>query len=151
MERADSALALFSQGFNCAQAVAGAYGDEFGGDPQLVLRASAALGGGISRSGLTCGAVVGALMVLGMRFGATEGGDAAGKERTYVLGTEFIRRFRDAHGSELCRDLIGCDLGTPEGMQQAKERDAHHKVCPAFVEGAVHILEGILDEQAAGA
>lgn len=151
MHRPQSALALFSQGFNCAQATAGAFGDEFGGDPQLALRAAAALGGGLCRTGLTCGAVVGALMVLGMRFGATEGSDAAAKERTYTLGAEFIRRFRDAYGSELCRDLIGCDLGTPEGRREAKARDTHHKVCPAFVEGAVHILEAMLAEQAAGA
>jgi len=61
----DQALDLFNRGFNCSQSVAGAYAEDLGLKSADALRMAAALGGGIGRSGQTCGAVIGALMVLG--------------------------------------------------------------------------------------
>jgi hypothetical protein len=53
----------------------------------------------------------------------------------------FIKRFQERHDSVNCNELLGLDMGTPDGFAEAMARDIHHKVCPAFVRSAAEILE----------
>jgi C_GCAxxG_C_C family probable redox protein len=69
------------------------------------------------------------------------------KEKTYAAVREFVRRFSEKNGSVVCRDLLGCDLGTPEGMKKAKELDLVKKICPKMVKDAAEILEEMLAEE----
>jgi len=64
MSRSEEALALFSSGFSCSQAVCAAYAEDLGMKRSDALRVAAGFGGGIGRTGGTCGAVSGAIMVL---------------------------------------------------------------------------------------
>jgi len=61
LTRADDAAATFTNGFSCSQAVCLAFADDFGIDRETALKLSCALGGGMSHTGNTCGAVTGAL------------------------------------------------------------------------------------------
>jgi C_GCAxxG_C_C family probable redox protein len=137
---ADSAAARFSDGFNCAQSVL----LPFAGTRRLsrtsAMRLASPFGAGIGRLGGTCGTVTGAIMALGLRHGHTKATDLQGKEEAYRLAREIVHRFVERNGSITCKDLIGCDLGTPEGAQLAKERDFHHTRCPKLVRDAVEIL-----------
>src|SRR5512133_1309190 len=63
------ATALFSAGFSCAEAIAAAFADRHGVPRDVALRAAGALGAGMSRTGQTCGAVTGAMLVLGLAHG----------------------------------------------------------------------------------
>ena len=90
--RIDLAHSRFSEGFSCSQSVLAAFAPELGLDADAALRVSAAFGGGMGRTGGTCGAVTGALMALGLKYGATVA-DPVAKERTYALTREFIARF----------------------------------------------------------
>ncbi|MFH1146890.1 MAG: C-GCAxxG-C-C family protein [Pseudomonadota bacterium] len=137
-------MATFLEGFNCAQALLSAYGAEFGLDHQAALRISGAFGGGIGRMGQTCGAVTGALMVIGLKYGRTNIEDKGAEEKTYDLVQEFVTRFIARNGSISCRELLGCDLSTPEGRSFAKENKLIASVCPAFVRAAAEIVEQIL-------
>jgi hypothetical protein len=56
---------LHNAGFNCAQAVFAALAPEFGLDQATAVKIAATLGGGIARTGETCGAVTGALLTIG--------------------------------------------------------------------------------------
>ncbi|MBI4710518.1 MAG: C_GCAxxG_C_C family protein, partial [Nitrospirae bacterium] len=47
----------------------GAYGDKLRFDKETVLKIASPFGGGIGRMGETCGAVTGALMVIGLKYG----------------------------------------------------------------------------------
>jgi len=141
MSHVEDALACFAGGSNCAQAVFSTYGPLQGLDRELCLRLASGFGGGMGRSGQTCGAVTGAIMALGGRSGYTEAADADGKTRCYGLVREFIARFTARHGSINCSELLGLDLGAPEGFQQAMARSIHTDVCPAFVRSAAEILE----------
>jgi hypothetical protein len=51
--------------------------------------------------------------------------------------------FRERNGTLLCRELLGVDVGTPEGMREVRERDLFRTVCPKFVRDASEILEQI--------
>lgn len=142
---ADSAVASFSEGFNCAQSVL----LPFAGTHRLsrisAMKLASPFGAGIGRLGGTCGAVTGAIMASGLRHGHTKAADLQGKEEAYRRARDIVHRFVGRNGSITCRDLLGCDLGTPEGAQIAKERDFHHTRCPKFVRDAVEILIAVQD------
>jgi C_GCAxxG_C_C family probable redox protein len=141
VERVEESLSCFSEGFNCAQSVLAVYAPSFGIDRQAGLRIAGAFGGGMAGTGETCGAVTGALMVIGLRFAATDAGDAAAKEKTREAARRFLRQFVSTFGSSRCKDLLNCDLGTAEGMEKAREQGLFKTMCPRFVEGASRILD----------
>ena len=134
------AAALFEQGYTCGQAVLAAHAARFGLEHDAALRIACAFGGGVARTGATCGAVNGALMVIGLAEGGTHAGDAAARERTYAAARTFLERFRAEHGSVTCRDLLGVDISTSEGHEAASDRGLFRTRCPAFVRSAARIV-----------
>jgi C_GCAxxG_C_C family probable redox protein len=139
---AERALSCFGQNFNCSQSVFSAFTPLHGIDEKTALKLASPFGGGFARQGHICGAVTGALLVLGLARG-TE--DPAGKGEIYRLGEEFLRRFEAKHGSLLCRALIACDISTPEGYQQAVASGVFKTICPDLVLDAVEITQSVLD------
>ena len=91
------------------------------------------------RKGEVCGACTGALMVLGLMHN-----DPKNRKAAYENTVRFLNGFRDANGSYLCNDLLGCDVRTPEGVQYARDHHLFTEFCPKMVESAVEILEEIL-------
>jgi len=144
MTRSDSAVSLFRQGFSCSQAVAAVFAEDLGLDRDTALRVSQPFGGGIARRADWCGALTGAFLVIGLKHGRTRAEDVAARDRTYALVQEFIRRFTARHGHFRCQDLLGCDIGTPEGQKRAEEQNLHKTKCEDFVRDAVALLEEIL-------
>ena len=70
---------LFVQGIDCSQVVACHFADEMGLSKEQARKVSACFGGGMM-CGETCGAVTGALMVIGMKYGACKRGRYGSKE-----------------------------------------------------------------------
>jgi C_GCAxxG_C_C family probable redox protein len=110
-------------------------------DRKAALQVAGAFGAGIARTGQTCGAVTGALMVIGLEHGQTRGEDKPAKEKTYALAREFLERFQVQNGATLCRELLGCDIGIPEGLQAARDKGLFDSLCPRLVASAVEILQ----------
>lgn len=135
------AVARFQQNFNCAQSVFVAFGPQLGLHQSQALKLTSLFGGGVARRGQICGAVTGALMALGLAQGADT---PAGKEDAYRLGQEFLQRFESRHATILCRELIACDISTPEGRQQASEKSVFTALCPLFVRDAAEIVQSML-------
>ena len=136
----DVASSRFSEGFSCSQSVLVAFAPQLGLDLDAALRVSAAFGGGMGRLGHTCGAVTGALMVLGLKYGATVP-DPVARERTYALTREFVARFEARHGATACADLLGVNIGTPEGQTAARAANLFKATCPGLVATAAAIIE----------
>ena len=144
MSKADIAVSSFNEGFNCSQSVLSSFAPEFGLDREAALKVSCAFGGGMGRMGKTCGAVTGAFMVIGLKYGKIKAEDNQAKEKTYELVKYFVKRFKSRYGYIECQELLGYDISTPEGRQMAQEKKLFHTLCPKFVENAVKILEQIL-------
>ena len=144
MTKKERGIGLFKEGFSCSQAVATVFAEDQGLPVETALRLSQGFGGGMARMADTCGAVTGAILVLGLKHGRTRADDNAAKERTYDLVRELARRFKARHGSLDCRDLLGCDIGTPEGLKLSNDARLHDHLCPLLVASAVEILEDIL-------
>lgn len=141
------ALNCFQDGFNCAQAVLSTYASQFNMDKEMALRVAGGFGGGMGSMGETCGAVTGAFMVIGLKYGKTQKEDKEAKWKTYKMVQEFTKRFTDKYSSIKCQDLLGCDLSTPEGNKLAKEKNLFKTLCPLFVEEAIDILNEIIIEE----
>ena len=146
MSKVEQAVERFGKGFNCSQAVLGSYREQFGLDCENALKVATGFGGGM-RMAETCGAVTGAFMVLGLKFGNITAEDKTAKAKTYEKVEEYTTRFIARNGSIMCRDLLACDISTPEGMKKAQKDGLFDSVCPKMVRDAAEILEEILTEK----
>lgn len=144
MSRAETAKKQFEKGFHCAPAVLSTYSEQFGLEKALALKIASGFGAGIGRMGRTCGAVTGALMVIGLKHGQVNLADEEASQRTYTLAEEFIGRFTKLHGSTECKELIGYDLSDPGELRLARDSGVFQSKCPGFVYDAACILEDVL-------
>jgi C_GCAxxG_C_C family probable redox protein len=143
MTNAEQAESIFKEGFSCSMAVLGTYCERFGLDKKLAYKVSSGFGGGM-HCDQTCGSVTGAFMVIGLKFGRTRADDIDAKMKTAQMTNVFAKKFKERHGSIGCTDLIGVNISTPEGYEEAKKKDLFKQVCPKFVISAAEILDEIL-------
>ena len=119
---------------NCAQSVFLTFAEDVGIDKKTALKMSACFGGGM-KCGEVCGAVTGALMVLGMKYGSGDENDIESKRLTGQKATEFIKRFKEKNETLLCREILknGAHGGTS---------------CEKAITDATEILEDMLTQKA---
>jgi len=105
-----------------------------------MLKIASAFGGGIAQTGNVCGALIGALMVLGFKYGGGE----RGKNCAYVA-RRLLNEFKSLNGSIICRELIGFipSQVTGEDLQQAFQKRTFNK-CQKYVKDVSKMLEKLL-------
>ncbi len=143
MSRADRAKELFFNGYSCAQAVLCAFCDELSIDEETAQAISSSFGGGMGRMREVCGAVSGALMVLGMKYGYTDKSDPSKKAENYKRVQEFAKYFKEENGSIICRELLGLSKGEKSDPIPGERTKEYYKKrpCPEIVYTAAKILE----------
>jgi C_GCAxxG_C_C family probable redox protein len=144
MTKADDAHRCFIRRYTCSAAVFSAFSGELGLDPDMAKKIACGFGAGISKTGNICGAVSGAVMVIGLAYGKTKEGDDAATEKTRALVRESLQEFTARHGSVNCTELLGYNLSNPVGYEKAREMKLFTTKCPALVRDAAVILEKIL-------
>ncbi|MBI5603600.1 MAG: C_GCAxxG_C_C family protein [Deltaproteobacteria bacterium] len=142
MNRMEKAEELSKQGLNCSQAILTVYGSSYGIDPEKAKQLGRPFGGGMGRLALTCGALTGAVMVLGLAKDHPV--EAEARELSYGKVRELFQRFEARHGTTLCKELLGADLSTEEGRQKAREDQLVSKVCPGLVREVCELLDLLL-------
>lgn len=144
-EKSIHATETFRNGFNCSQSVLSVFAEDFGLTKDSCLRLASPFGSGIARMQETCGAITGALMVIGLKYGKGENGAEADKANAYKLSQQFISEFKELHHSICCLDLLeGLDINTPEGMTEIQKRELFRFNCSKYVKDAVEITESLL-------
>ena len=136
MDRINDAVQLFEKGYICSQAVFAAFSSDFGVSKEDALKIGACFGSGM-RKAEVCGACTGALMALGLKYGDD-------KATSDEVCNRFLDEFREANGSYICRDLLGCDISTEEGVNFARENNLFREFCPKMVESAAEIVEKLI-------
>ena len=136
---------LFRGGCNCSQAVVAAFEDVTGFDRETSMKVASALGGGICRMREVCGAVSGAMIVLGMAQGGGSDSDHGKKADLYKLGQTFADSVKAELGSIVCRELLGLPDGKSEATPEART-DAYYKKrpCAEIVRLSATELEKVL-------
>lgn len=144
MTREDAEKYLM-KGLDCGQTVLTVMAEELELSEETAQKIASGFGGGMY-TGATCGAVVGAIMALGMKYGFSLPINQEEKDLAREKTLEFKRRFANLHGTCCCRELLGVDVSTPEGMETIKRENLLAKKCPQFVADAITILEDMFDE-----
>ncbi len=144
MTKTDEALKYFKEGFSCSQAVLRVFAKDFGLNDEQSLRIAGSFGGGVARMSQMCGAVSGALMVIGLKYGKTEASDDQQKEINYKAAQQFAAEFKKKNKSLMCSDLLGVDLSNPEAGAYMKQNNLSTLVCQKAIIDAIDVLEKIL-------
>lgn len=146
MTHKEKALNYFENHFHCSQSVLAAFAEECGLSEELALKLGACFGSGM-RQAEVCGACSGALMVLGALYGQFDKDDLESRIIANEVNDKMMKRFAEVCGSYNCKDLLKCDISTPEGVTFARENNLFSEFCPQMVASAVDILEEIIKEQ----
>lgn len=139
----DEIAEQFQQGFDCSQIVLVQFAEQLGLTAEQANQVSAAFGGGMMR-GETCGAVIGALMAIGLKYGQTKAGDMQQKDIMSQKRAEFQSTFLEKYSSCMCKDLLEHDISSEQGLQQILEKNLFFTFCPKVVEDVSKILDKIL-------
>ena len=129
-------MAKFAAGGQCAQCTLVPWADALGYDEEELMHMAAAFAGGMFR-GDTCGAVVGALMAIGLAYGDDP---ALTAEKTAQFQAAFLERF----GSTECRKLLGYDFSVPGELEKARESGKMLTDCSGFVRASSETLQELL-------
>ena len=142
--KSEIAVELFNKGFNCTQAVLSSHSEKYGLDTTSAKKIGCAFGGGLANNGEVCGAVAGALMLIGLKHGQHIEGDIDSKEKTKKMTNDYIEKFKDEYGSIICRDLLKYDISIEEEAQKARDSGVFKTLCPIFVRRSVELVEEII-------
>lgn len=135
MDSKQIALETHSKGFNCAQSVFAAVCEDVGVDREEALKISACFGGGM-RCGEVCGAITGALMAIGMKYGSVKDCDLDNKKFVGGKTLEFINKFKEKYDSVLCRELL---------EKSEQQTGSTHAICPKLIIDAVELTEEMIN------
>lgn len=147
-DKKDKALSYFNNSFNCAQAVLTTFGPELGLSEDECLKIATAFGAGMGKQQHVCGAVSGALMVLGLKFGKAFNDPESNKENTYDKATEFLKRFESENESIYCKQLLQeLDMEKEKDLMIIHELGLFETACTGYIKQAVDITEQILNKE----
>ena len=135
----------FKGNIHCSQVVLGEFAEQLGYDREEAMKIASPFGGGMF-IGDTCGAVAGALIAIGMKYGNGEHGDKAQDELCQTKVKQFQEAFAARNNTTICRDLLGYDFGDSEQKKAAFTSGKIAQVCPGFVQDAIEILGQVLED-----
>ena len=145
--RGEKAKELFMEGYNCSQAVLGAFCDECGMDFETAMKLSSSVGGGMGRLREVCGAVSGMFMVAGLIYGYDDPKGQAQKAQHYERIQKLAKEFQKENGSIVCRELLGLTEKKSESVPELRTEQYYKKrPCAEMVEMAAEIIEQYIRE-----
>ena len=145
MNHVERAVELFVEGYNCAQAVAAAFGDLTGLDEKTAAKMASCFGGGMGRMREVCGAVSGMLLVAGMLYGYDDPKATKEKRELYTQVQAMAGQFREELGSIVCRDLLKNPPSDPNPTPRTAEF-YKNRPCARMVETAARIMDEFIEK-----
>lgn len=148
-EKGARAKALFEEGYNCAQAVFGAFCEDYGIDFETGMKMVSSMGGGMGRLREVCGAVSSMFLVDGLAEGYSDPKATTEKAEHYARIQELAEAFRKQNGTLICRELLGENAGAPTPVAEPRTPEYYQKRgCGDWVYDAAKILEEYLKPRA---
>ncbi len=142
--KAKKAVDYAEKGYMCSQAIVMSFAKEFGLSPDMAAKISSGFAGGMAQ-GKTCGAVTGAVIVIGLKYGSGIIIDQYSKENCFLMTQEFFHRFVNRRKTVECSDILimnNINPKDPEEMKNLREK----KLCDKIIKDAAEILEELLLE-----
>ena len=149
MTHREKAIELFTNGYNCAQAVLCAYCDVTGLDGETARRLASSFGGGMGKLREACGAVTGGFAVLGLVYGGYDVNDNAAKSEHYARVRALGEAFKEKYGTINCEQLL-VGIANAKGKDPAERNEEYYRVrpCARCVGEVCELLDGMLDQKA---
>lgn len=144
MNKADLAFHRLKNGYSCSQSVFSVFAEDLGLDKAVAMKVSSPFGGGIAGMGRTCGAVIGALMALGLKYDSADASQKHEEKEINKYAESFLGRIKSEAGTLTCRDILGVDLGMPDGFKTAEEKGLFEKNCPPFIKLVIESADDII-------
>jgi C_GCAxxG_C_C family probable redox protein len=134
------AVSRFREGFNCAESVVVTFAKYQKIRSNVIPKIASGFGGGIGRSGSVCGALSGAIMSIGMKYGRNIADDTKAYDKCVGKSRDCYVRFKKEFGSIFCNELTECDFTTEEGREKWRDLGLREKKCVKYIEGSMRIL-----------
>lgn len=143
-DKKKKALSYFNNSFNCAQSVLASFGTELGLSEDECLKLATAFGAGMAKQQHICGAVSGALMVLGLKYGKALQDPESNKDDTYDIAAYFLKQFENRNGSIICKDLLqGLNMNNEADLKKINELGLFENECEKYIQSSIEIVENI--------
>ncbi len=138
----------FIKGYDCSQVVLRHFANKLGITADEANRVAACFGGGMML-GSVCGAYTGALMAIGLKYGHSDpDGLLQQKDIMMAKTAQFKEKFVEKFGTVECKELIGYDVSTPEGLKGALDSGKLLEYCPGLVDQVIGMAQEVLDGEA---
>ena len=138
------ALELFNNGYMCSESIVAAFSSLYGAEAETAIRLSTGFAGGMVH-GKTCGAISGAVMVIGLKLGPGITKDQYSKELCIQAIQELFHRFKQRRKTVECRELLlinNVNYDHPDAMKKLSEKG----ICVSIVRDVAELLGEILTE-----
>ncbi|MBS7637226.1 C_GCAxxG_C_C family protein [Candidatus Bathyarchaeota archaeon] len=142
----ERAVSRFREGYLCSESILLTFAEAFGIKCWQIPKIATGFGGGIGRAGCVCGALTGAIMALGLKYGRRTLNETEAYEKCLKKSLELYKKFEEEFGSVFCRDLTQCNLTTTEGRQKFKEQQIRETKCTKYVETSMRALLNMIDK-----
>ena len=138
----------FIKGYDCSQVVLRHFANKLGITADEANRVAACFGGGMML-GSVCGAYTGALMAIGLKYGHSDpDGLLQQKDIMMAKTAQFKEKFVEKFGTVECKEQIGYDVSTPEGLKGALDSGKLLEYCPGLVDQVIGMAQEVLDGEA---
>jgi len=134
-------------GLNCSQALLTVYGEQFGIDRETAKVLGRPWGGGMGHLAETCGYLTSAIIILAQAFNRED--ESESRKEVFKAVRELFSRFEARRGTTRCKELLGADMSTEEGLKRVKQEQLVKKICCSdggIGQEVAEILEELMKE-----
>ena len=133
-------IKLTDEGYDCAQIVVKAFEEELGDSYGAAMKSVSCMSMGLLQ-GTLCGAVIGALTVIGFMCGS-KGPDPSSKGMCMIKREMFFSEYRRMTSGITCPEILGLDVRNNEDNIRALKENLFMRRCPDLFLGI--IVKGLI-------
>ena len=144
MGSSEEVIRLYNEGYDCAQCILKAMEDRLDYDEETAMKAISCMGMGLLEGSL-CGAVLGALAVIGLRYGSASP-DMSSRGVAMIKRAQFLMEFKKRYNGLTCPEIMGLDVRKDEDNLKAYKDGIYEQFCPKLGAYIIDTLNSILDQ-----
>jgi C_GCAxxG_C_C family probable redox protein len=143
MGSSDDVIRLYNEGYDCAQCILKAMSGKVEFDEDTALRTISSMGMGLLE-GSICGALLGALAVIGLKYGSSSP-DPSSRGIIIVKRAQLLMEFRKKYKGITCPEIMGVDVRKDEDNLKAFKEGIYEHFCPKMASDILEILNRIIE------
>lgn len=143
MGSSEDVIRLYKEGYDCAQCILKAMNDRIDFDEDTALKAISCMGMGLLEGNI-CGAVLGGLAVIGLRYGSSAP-DSSSRGITIIKRAQFLTEFKKKYNGLTCPEIMGLDVRKDEDNLRAYKEGIYEHFCPKMASDILEILNRIIE------